>query len=389
MNSPAPRSGSARRFDVAIRGAGVVGQTLALLLARDRLRVALVSPPRGAQETPDVRAYAINAASRELLRSVRAWPEADPQDTRVPPITPVSAMQVWGDDGGELQFSADDQGADALTWIVDVPALEQRLADAVGFQAGIERVSEAPAATLTVVCEGKRSQTRAELGLEFDVRPYPHKAVAARLRCEQPHGGIARQWFSNGEVMALLPLGGALGNSVALVWSVPAQQADTWLQADPTTFTQAVQARCAQALGHMHMESPAQAWPLELSRAQRWIARTAQGGVALAGDAAHAMHPLAGQGLNVGLADAAELARVLQQREYWRELGDLKLLRRYERARAAEVGAMGWVTDGLFGLFSHADTRVQALRNWGLSGFDRSGPLKRWIARHAMGQPGA
>lgn len=389
MNSPAPRSGSARRFDVAIRGAGVVGQTLALLLARDRLRVALVSPPRGAQETPDVRAYAINAASRELLRSVRAWPEADPQDTRVPPITPVSAMQVWGDDGGELQFSADDQGADALTWIVDVPALEQRLADAVGFQAGIERVSEAPAATLTVVCEGKRSQTRAELGLEFDVRPYPHKAVAARLRCEQPHGGIARQWFSNGEVMALLPLGGALGNSVALVWSVPAQQADTWLQADPTTFTQAVQARCAQALGHMHMESPAQAWPLELSRAQRWIARTAQGGVALAGDAAHAMHPLAGQGLNVGLADAAELARVLQQREYWRELGDLKLLRRYERARAAEVGAMGWVTDGLFGLFSHADTRVQALRNWGLSGFDRSGPLKRWIARHAMGHPGA
>lgn len=389
MNSPAPRSGSARRFDVAIRGAGVVGQTLALLLARDRLRVALVSPPRGAQETPDVRAYAINAASRELLRSVRAWPEADPQDTRVPPITPVSAMQVWGDDGGELQFSADDQGADALTWIVDVPALEQRLADAVGFQAGIERVSEAPAATLTVVCEGKRSQTRAELGLEFDVRPYPHKAVAARLRCEQPHGGIARQWFSNGEVMALLPLGGALGNSVALVWSVLAQQADTWLQADPTTFTQAVQARCAQALGHMHMESPAQAWPLELSRAQRWIARTAQGGVALAGDAAHAMHPLAGQGLNVGLADAAELARVLQQREYWRELGDLKLLRRYERARAAEVGAMGWVTDGLFGLFSHADTRVQALRNWGLSGFDRSGPLKRWIARHAMGHPGA
>jgi ubiquinone biosynthesis UbiH/UbiF/VisC/COQ6 family hydroxylase len=297
----------------------------------------------------------------------------------------VSAMQVWGDEGGELQFSADDQGAEALTWIVDVPALEQRLSDAVGFQAGIECMSEAPPAALTVVCEGKRSQTREELGLAFDVRPYAHKAVAARLRCEQPHGGVARQWFTQGEVMALLPLGGAQGNSVALVWSVPAQQAQAWLQADPTTFTQAVQARCAQALGHMHMESPAQAWPLELARAQRWITRTAQGGVALAGDAAHAMHPLAGQGLNVGLADVAELARVLQQREYWRELGDLKLLRRYERARAAEVAAMGWVTDGLFGLFSHADARVQALRNWGLNGFDRSGPLKRWIARQAIG----
>ncbi|MDO9438459.1 FAD-dependent monooxygenase [Hydrogenophaga sp.] len=388
MNSPAPRAGAARRFDVAIRGAGVVGQTLALLLAKDRLRVALVGAPRGPQDTPDVRAYALNAASRDLLRSVRAWPEVDPLDARTPPITAVSAMQVWGDNGGELQFSADEQGADALTWIVDVPALEQRLSDAIGFQSGIERVNEAPPAALTVVCEGKRSRTRDELGLEFDVRPYPHKAVAARLRCEQPHGGIARQWFSNGEVMALLPLGGAQGNSVALVWSVPAQQADTWLQADPTTFTQAVQARCAQALGHMHMESPAQAWPLELARAQRWITRTPQGGVALAGDAAHAMHPLAGQGLNVGLADVAELAKVVQQREYWRELGDLKLLRRYERARAADVGAMGWVTDGLFGLFSHGDARVQALRNWGLNGFDRSGPLKHWIARQAMGQPG-
>ena len=387
MTATAPRPGPTRRFDVAIRGAGVVGQTLALLLARDRLRVALVGSTRAEAGQPDVRAYALNAASRELLRSVRAWPEAGALDARATPITPVSAMQVWGDDGGELRFSAEDQGTEALTWIVDVPALEQRLNDAVGFQGSIERMSEAPAAALTVVCEGRRSQTRAELGLEFDVRPYPHKAIAARLRCEQPHGGIARQWFANGEVLALLPLGGESGNSVALVWSVPSQQADAWLKADPEKFTQAVQARSAQALGHMHMESPAQAWPLELARAQRWIARAERGGgVALAGDAAHTMHPLAGQGLNVGLADVAELARVLQQREYWRDLGDQKLLRRYERARAAEVGAMGWVTDGLFGLFSHDDTRVQALRNWGLSGFHRSGPLKRWIARQAMGQ---
>ena len=138
----------------------------------------------------------------------------------------------------------------------------------------------------------------------------------------------------------------------------------------------------------MQLESPAQAWPLELSKAQRWIARTPQGGVVLAGDAAHAMHPLAGQGLNVGLADAAELARVLHGREYWRELGDLKLLRRYERARQADVNAMGWVTDGLFGLFAQTDSRVMALRNWGMTGVDRLGPLKHWLARQAMGQAG-
>src|SRR5690606_32291871 len=128
-----------------------------------------------------------------------------------------------------------------------------------------------------------------------------------------------------------------------------------------------------------------QAWPLQLSRARRWIAHGEEGTVVLAGDAAHTVHPLAGQGLNLGLADVAELARVLHAREYWRELDDPKLLRRYERARAADVQAMAWVTDGLFSLFGVADARVQWLRNQGLSGFDRSGPLKRWFTRQAMG----
>lgn len=384
MALPSPSPAAPRRFDVCIRGAGVVGQTLALLLARERLKVALVASPRPPAAAPDVRAYALNTSARALLQSLRAWPE----DGNAGPatVTPVSRMEVHGDDGGDLRFSAADQGVEALTWIVDVPALEKRLADAIGFQGGIERVNEPVPAALTVVCEGKRSATREELGLEFDVRPYPHKALAARLTTEQPHGGVARQWFARGEILALLPLDGAQGNSVALVWSVPAQQSEEWLAADPQALAQAVQERCGSALGGMQLQGPAQAWPLELSRARRWIAQTAQGSVALAGDAAHAMHPLAGQGLNVGLADAAELARVVHEREFWRELGDLKLLRRYERARQAEVGAMGWLTDGLFGLFGQTDSRVQALRNWGMSGVDRLGPLKHWLARKAMGQ---
>ncbi len=384
MALPSSPVAAPRRFDVCIRGAGVVGQTLALLLARERLKVALVAPPRPASAAPDVRAYALNAAARSLLQSLRAWPEEAPPAS--PAVTPVSRMEVHGDDGGDLCFSAAEQGVEALNWIVDVPALEQRLADAVGFQSGIERMSEPPPAALTVVCEGKRSTTRDELGLEFDVRPYPHKAIAARLSAEQPHGGVARQWFTRGEILALLPLDGAQGNSLALVWSVPAQQSEEWLAADPEALAQAVQERCGSALGGLQLQGPAQSWPLELSRARRWLAQTPRGTVVLAGDAAHAMHPLAGQGLNVGLADAAELARVVHEREFWREVGDLRLLRRYERARQAEVGAMGWLTDGLFGLFGQTDTRVQALRNWGLSGVDRLGPLKHWLARKAMGQ---
>ncbi|MEX1167721.1 MAG: FAD-dependent monooxygenase [Hydrogenophaga sp.] len=378
-----------RRFDVAVRGGGIVGQTLALLLAQERLRVALVVAPQsqGAATVPDLRAYALNAASRELLRSVRAWPEAEEPDSGAgtPVITPVQGMAVFGDDGGEIHFDARHTEQEALTWIVDVPALETRLAQAVQFQSGILRLTEAPRAALTVVCEGRRSATREELGLEFEVRPYHHKAVAARLRCALPHGGVARQWFKDGEIMALLPLEGAGGHAVALVWSVESSKADQLVNEPPEALALAVQAHCGGALGDMQMLSSAIAWPLELSRAQRWIAQTAQGGVVLAGDAAHAMHPLAGQGLNVGLADAAELARIVREREFWRELGDLKLLRRYERARQAEVGAMGWATDGLFGLFAHTDGRVQALRNWGMKGANRIDPLKNWLTRRAMG----
>jgi 2-polyprenyl-6-methoxyphenol hydroxylase-like FAD-dependent oxidoreductase len=375
MSSPA----TAQRADVVIRGAGVVGQALALLLAQDRLRVALVAPP-AAPRADDVRAYALNNTSRELLRALRAWPDDVPGA-----VTPVTGMQVHGDADGTLRFDAAELGAEALTWIVDVPTLERRLGDAIGFAAGVQRVEETPAARLTVVCEGRHSATREALGIEHTVFPYPHKAVAARLRAAQPHGGIARQWFADGEVLALLPLGGANAHELALVWSLPTDQAARWLQAEPAALAAAVQARSMQALGELTLLGAPQAWPLQLSRARRWISRTASGTVVLAGDAAHAVHPLAGQGLNLGLADAAELARVLHAREYWRELDDPKLLRRYERARAAEVQAMAWVTDGLFSLFGLADSRVQLLRNRGLSGFDRSGPLKRWFARQAMG----
>jgi 2-polyprenyl-6-methoxyphenol hydroxylase-like FAD-dependent oxidoreductase len=118
-----------------------------------------------------------------------------------------------------------------------------------------------------------------------------------------------------------------------------------------------------------------------LSSAGRWVGP----GWALAGDAAHTVHPMAGQGLNLGLADASTLAGVLQQREYWRSLGDEKLLRRYERARKADVLAMTTVTEGLHGLFAHTDTRWQALRNWGMQGVARSGPLKTWLTRQATG----
>jgi 2-polyprenyl-6-methoxyphenol hydroxylase-like FAD-dependent oxidoreductase len=369
-------------FDVCIRGSGVVGRTLALLLARERLRVALVEHPRqnenpGVVERDDVRAYALNSASRQLLSSLRVWPEA-------PFVTPVREIQVWGDAGGRLDFSADAADRDAqaaLAWIVDVPALEQLLAEAVHYQPQIETVAAAVPAALSVVCEGKKSSSRNEFGVLWQVKPYGQQAIAARLQSDQAHHGVARQWFHQSEVLALLPISGELGNSVALIWSVSGARAAALEKLSPEAFSAAVQTVCGSEAGHLHLSSGLSSWPLALATAEHWVGP----GWVLAGDAAHTVHPLAGQGLNLGLGDATALAAVIHEREYWRGLGDEKLLRRYERSRKADVAAMGAVTDGLHGLFSQNDLRWQALRNWGMTGFARSGPIKAWVTRQAMG----
>lgn len=373
----------AQTFDICIRGAGVVGRTLALLLARERLRVALVAPAPTPADAPDVRAYALNAASHALLQSLRAWPDARH-------ATPVLRMEVAADQDGAVQFDALTQGADALAWIVDVPALEARLIDAVRFQPQVEVLDAPVAAPLTVVCEGRASRTRALLGVEFDVTPYGQTAIATRLECELPHGQVARQWFApDGSVLAFLPLGGPAGNSVAVVWSVPDDQAAQWLAAEDDSFTQALAQASRGALGALRMSAPRASWPLQQARARRWCGRMPGPSAAawvLAGDAAHNVHPLAGQGLNLGLADAQALAQALRERESWRPLHDLRPLRRYERQAKAALLPAGLVMDGLQQLFARREATIAALRNWGMNGFAHSGPLKHWVARRAMGQ---
>ena len=377
-----------KSFDVFIGGDGIVGRTLALQLAQARLRVVLVARAPRTPVVADVRAYALNVASRQQLLALRAWPDAQF-------ATPVQTMQVWGDDGGHMAFDATDlkaePGAEALAWIVDVQALEERLADAVRFQPQIECIDEASLASqpikaaLKVICEGQYSDTRARLPSRHTVKPYPQRAVAARLTSTHAHGGAARQWFDNGEILALLPLGGPQGHELALVWSVADDRAAVLEHMLPDAFCTALQAACGDAVGTLSLSSERASWPLSLSTADRWVGP----GWALAGDAAHTIHPMAGQGLNLGLADAAELASVLASREYWRDLGDERLLRRYERARKADVAAMGTVTDSLHALFAtqHGalDAPLQALRNWGMKGFAMSGPLKQWVTRRAAG----
>ena len=366
-----------KSFDVCIRGDGVVGRCLALLLAKERLKVALVIPQQAARNK-DIRAYALNGASRQLLDSLRVWPE----DAFA---TPVGAMQVWGDDGGQLEFNAKTSGQEALTWIVDVPQLEAQLLQACSYQSLIETVAApAPptlAAPLSVICEGQKSSSRDAVNTRWMRKPYAQKAIAGRLTSSMPHGGSARQWFSKGEVLALLPMGGRLGNSLALVWSVSDERAARLEQLSPEEFCAALSAACGSSVGALQLTSERASWPLALGSAERWVGP----GWALAGDAAHTVHPLAGQGLNLGLADAACLSQVLARREYWRGLGDEKLLRRYERARKADVAAVSAVTDGLQTLFAQTGPAWQSARNWGMNGVAISQPIKNWLMQRAAG----
>ncbi len=365
-------------LDICIRGGGIVGHALALLLARDRLRIGLFAPQPAAQDEPDVRAYALNAKSKALLESVRCWPDALH-------ATPVLDMQVKGDDGGCVNFSATELAVPALTWIVDVPTLEAQLREAVRFQAHIELLEAPRPAKLTVVCEGKASRSREEFGVEFAATRYPQHAIAARLKCEIPHAQVARQWFSEGEILAFLPLDGAQGDTVGMVWSVRDGHTQELLNASEADFCEQLERFSEGILGKTTLISARKAWPLQSAQASHWAGVANGQSWALAGDAAHTVHPLAGQGLNLGLSDVAELTQILHQRSYWRPVNDAKLLRRYERARKTEVTATDAAMTALQQLFDKPGKNWQKLRNWGLSGFEHLGMSKHWAARRAMG----
>jgi ubiquinone biosynthesis UbiH/UbiF/VisC/COQ6 family hydroxylase len=275
--------------------------------------------------------------------------------------------------------------------MVDVPALEALLVQALGFQSLVTVLHEPCAAALTVICEGKASSTRAQFGVDFDVQAYPHHALAARVACAVPHQQVARQWFSDhqgqGEILAMLPLDGEQGSACALVWSLSPERAQAMQAAPQDVFCQALGEVSGEVLGALTLISARSVWPLQSASAQQWCGTNAQGAWVLAGDAAHTVHPLAGQGLNLGLGDVVALAQVLDARPYWRSVGDMRLLRTYQRERKTALALVGGVGDAMQQIFYQQSPLLASARNWGMSAFSRSGPVKQWVARRAMGLP--
>ena len=373
-----------KHVDVLVRGAGIVGQSLALSLARLGLQVGLrPEEPRAKADpaAPDVRAYALNASSVALLKSLKVW-DALPAHA----ATPVYDMHVQGDaEGAAIAFSAWEQRSGELAWIVDAPVLERELGAALRFSPHVHVLSAAQAdhvkADLVALCEGKASATRAALGVRFERHDYGHSAIAARLVASTPHQGTARQWFRAPDVLALLPFDAPEPQrSYALVWSLPRERCAELMALSDEDFAAALMAATRGEAGELKLASARAEWPLAIAQASAWSGP----GWVLLGDAAHLVHPLAGQGLNLGLADVAALTRVIESREPWRPLSDEKLLRRYVRARALPTWAMGRVTDGLLQLFSHEAPAARELRNRGLGLVNRLTPIKRWLTARAL-----
>lgn len=377
-------------FEVAIVGGGLAGAALARALRGARAAFIAQPPPQRAPANAlDARVYAISPGNAAFLERIGAW-KSIPQER----LAPVHAMRVFGDDGrARIAFDAYRSGARELAWIVEDAELQAALRSGleVFSSAACERIeTDAERATLSlgdgsalraklvVGADGARSVVRAQAGIAVREQAYGQTAVVANFSCERPHRNVALQWFQGGPVLALLPLP---GERVSMVWSVGDAEAGRLQALSPDALCRAVEAASRGALGTLDLVTAPRAFPLRRLRAQRMTApRTA-----LLGDAAHVIHPLAGQGANLGLQDARALAEVLSGREPFRDPGEVRLLRRYARSRAEAVTSMDAVVHGLHGLFDGARGEALAsLRNAGLNLADRLPVLKNLLIRQAM-----
>ncbi|WP_144630110.1 UbiH/UbiF family hydroxylase [Bordetella genomosp. 13] len=385
------------KHQIVVCGAGIVGLASALALARRGQRVAVLAPrsevPPAQGDAYHPRVYAISPASRRFLGELGVW-DSLPAGR----VAPVQAMDIHGDGDGHVTLHAWQAAQECLAWIVESGEIERVLIQAVrvfgipwlddrcvGWREGsIETEGGAHLqAELFVGADGANSPLRQAAGLRHQARPYGDTGLVAHLDADLPHQGTAFQWFRDDGVLALLPLPDtADGPQVSMVWSIRGERAEA-LQALPREAQAAELERLlAEAshgrLGRLRMRGALHGFPLTLEQAQM-----TGPGIALAGDAAHRVHPLAGQGLNLGLGDVEALARAVGGREAFRPAGDPRVLQRYQRARAEPVLAMRMATDGLHRLFGARNAPLAWLRNAGMQAVDALPFIKRQLIEGA------
>jgi ubiquinone biosynthesis UbiH/UbiF/VisC/COQ6 family hydroxylase len=380
-------------YDLIIVGGGLAGASLAVALRDSRLKIALVegrAPSR--PEGWDARIYAISPANARFLADIGSWKHLDPER-----IAPITAMEVRGDRGGVLDFSAYETGVPELGWIMESSLMACEFWESLKRQSNLTLYCPArPAslhlnpdaaeltledgtrlsARLLVGADGRDSWVREQAGLAAINTPYGEKGVVANFATAKPHHNVAFQWFRDDGVLAYLPLP---GQRISIVWSTP--DADALCALPPAEFCAAVAAAGGHQLGELELLTPAAAFALRLMRVPQTVATR----LALVGDAGHGIHPLSGHGINLGFQDARVLAELLTTAPAWQDIGEPRLLRRYQRARREETFLLQTTTDSLRRLFRADYPGLGPLRNLGLDLTNALPPLKSALVRYALG----
>jgi ubiquinone biosynthesis UbiH/UbiF/VisC/COQ6 family hydroxylase len=406
------QSAKIRSADVVVVGGGITGKACALGLAQLGLNTIEIAPDLG-QTVPTPqglqwgqRIYAFSPSTQKLLAHLQIWDALDHSR-----MQSVRDMRIYGDRGeknDQLHLSAFEAGVPQLAWIGESNLIEHTLDQASRFQNKLERITDviekievdanggtlhlknggAIRAQLIIAADGANSPIRSELGIAASEESYSQSAVVANWTCTYPHLETAFQWFlPSGDIVAMLPLP---GKQVSMVWSTSPEHAADLLKLDQAQwqdrFASIANGAIGKQLGDLTLNSSPTAFPLRKIQAKRLIGPESAPKVVLIGDAAHVMHPLAGQGLNLGLRDVAVLLNILGKREAFRLPGDTVLLRRYERQRQGDTSALLWVTDKLKKLFSASSNTERQLRNWGLGLVNKSHFIKQRLIERALGE---
>ncbi len=392
--------------DVLIVGGGLNGPALALALARAGLRVAVIdSLPLVTRADPgfDGRAYALALASQRLLRALGVWPRVAAE------AQPMLEIKVSDGRAGEgpgpffMHFDSAEIEEGPMGYMVEDRHLRRAFLDAMAETAAI---TQYPSATVTaqdtsgavarvtladgrvlqgrmvVGCDGRKSGTAARAGINRQGWPYGQTGVVCAVAHALPHGGVAQQFFMPHGPLAILPL---KGNRSSIVWSETSARAKELVAMEDADFLDALRPAFGSFLGQIRLEGVRFAYPLDLTLAESFIAPR----LALVGDAAHGMHPIAGQGLNAGLRDVAALAAVLDEaRARGEDIGAPAVLRRYQQWRRFDTATLALATDGFNKLFSNDNPILRAARGLGLGLVNAAPRLRRGFIREAAGLTG-
>ncbi|MEN9855876.1 MAG: hypothetical protein RLZZ157_1002 [Pseudomonadota bacterium] len=407
MAGPSPQS-----FDVIISGGGLVGLSLALALDQGGLSVAVIDPvPAATQlgEAFDGRAAAIGFATFKMLQSLGLEPHLG----EVQPISDIlvsdGRLGTLGKRGGPssltLHFDSQEMGGECapLGWMIENRRIRLALDSQVATRKGIARFSPDEitrfgtlpgqvvahlrsgaqlVAPLLVGADGRGSYVRKASKIRTYGWSYGQTGIVTTVAMERPHGGVAHEFFLPSGPFAILPL---MGNRANIVWSEKTARAKALLALDPPAFEAELARRFGDFLGQVQVDAPVWSYPLSLELAAQWC----QPRVALVGDAAHGIHPIAGQGLNLGLKDVAALAEILvEARGLGQDLGDVSVLERYASWRRTDTLMVAAACDGFVRLFSNDLAPVRTLRRLGLGIVDAIAPARRYFAQHAGGAVG-